>query len=107
MNIDEISLNIDQKIAQIDKQLINLQKKLSAGVADDQSARDQISKDLAALEQIKIKLQKSRSIMWQAHDLQRNTDQKRLREKRWLGIGLCVISAIGLLVILAMLLTSN
>ena len=107
MNIEEISLNIDQKIAQIDKQVATLQHKLSAENIADQNATDQIRKDLAALEQIKIKLQKSRSIMWQAHELQRNTDQKRLREKRWLGIGLCVVSGIGLIVILMVLLTGS
>jgi len=106
MKIEEISLNIDQKIAQIDKQVANLQHKLSAADVADQNARDHIQKEIAALERIKVKLQKSRSIMWQAHELQRGTDQRRLREKRWLGIGLCLVSGIGLTVILIVLLTS-
>jgi hypothetical protein len=107
MNIEELSLNIDQKIAQIDKQVANLQHKLSTADIADQSAKDRTRKDIAALEQIKIKLQKSRSIMWKAHELQRGTDQRRLREKRWLGIGLCLVSGIGLMVILIVVLTGN
>ena len=117
MNIQELSNNIDQKVAQIDKQLATLQQKLSAASALDKGALDkstvdksvseQLQKDVTALLQIKTKLQKSRSIMWQAHELQRGTDQKRLREKRWLGIALCTISGLGLLALLIVVLTGK
>jgi len=100
MNIQEISLNIDQKVAQIDKQLASLQQRMNTGSTTDKSENEQLLKDMVALERIKTKLQKSRNIMWEAHDLQQGTDQKRLREKRWLGIGLCVVSGLGLLAIL-------
>lgn len=93
MNIQQISNNIDQKLAQLDRQLAQLKTQL----ADAGDNRDKLLKDTAALEQIKRKLQKSRNIMWQAHELQSGTDQKRLREKRWLGIGLCILSGLGLL----------
>jgi hypothetical protein len=109
MNIQEISLNIDQKIVQIDKQLASLQQRLKAGIPNEneQSDNEQLRKDVAALERIKTKLQKSRDIMWEAHDLQRGTDQKRLREKRWLGIGLCVVSGLGLVAIFIVMLINN
>src|ERR1700712_3007197 len=100
MNIQQLSNNIDQKLAQLDKQLAVLQQRLSA---EGDSA--QLHKDIKALEQIKNKLQKSRNIMWQAHELQRGSDQKRLQQKRWLGIGLCVFSGLGLLAILLLVLT--
>jgi ABC-type transporter lipoprotein component MlaA len=95
MNIQQISNNIDQKLAQLDQQLARLQIQL----VDAGDNRDQLLKDQAALEHIKSKLQKSRNIMWQAHELQSNTDQKRLGEKRLLGIGLCVVSGLGLLLL--------
>ena len=104
MNIQEISLNIDQKVVQIDKQLADLQQRL---ITVDESENEQLLKDIAALERIKTKLQKSRNIMWEAHDLQQGNDQKRLREKRWLGIGLCVLSGLGLLAILIMVVANN
>jgi hypothetical protein len=87
-NIQQLSNNIDQKLAQLDLQLARLKQQ-------DSSA--QILKDIAALEGIKNKLQKSRNIMWQAHELQRGNDQQRLREKRLFGITLCIVSALGLL----------
>ncbi|HOY22810.1 MAG TPA: hypothetical protein PK002_06615 [Cellvibrio sp.] len=87
-NIQQLSNNIDQKLAQLDLQLARLKQ---------QDSSEQILKDVAALEGIKNKLQKSRNIMWQAHELQRGNDQQRLREKRLLGITLCIISVLGLL----------
>lgn len=93
MNIQQLSNNIDQKLAQLDQQLA----KLNAQLANAGDNRAQLLKDMAALEQIKRKLQKSRNVMWQAHELQNGADQNRLRAKRWLGIGLCVVSGLGLL----------
>lgn len=107
MNIQQLSHNIDQKVAQIDKQLASLQHKLSTESTADKSLTDQLHKDMAALEQIKTKLQKSRSIMWQAHELQLGTDQKRLRQKHWLGVGLLVLSGVGLIALLIMVLAGN
>ena len=90
-NIQQLSNNIDQKLAQLELQLARLKQ---------QDRSEQILKDIAVLEGIKKKLQKSRNIMWQAHELQRGNDQQRLREKRLLGITLCIVSALGLLGIL-------
>lgn len=87
-NIQQLSNNIDQKLAQLDLQLMHLKQ---------QDTSEQTLKDIEALEGIKNKLQKSRNIMWQAHELQRGNDQQRLREKRLFGLILCIISALGLL----------
>ena len=96
MNIQQISTNIDQKLSQLDQQLTRLQAQLP-GAGDN---REQLLNDMAALEQIKTKLQKSRSLMWQAHELQTGGDQKRLQQKRWLGIGLCAVSGLGLAILI-------
>lgn len=100
MNIQQLSNNIDLKLAQLDKQLATLERRLTT-----ESNNDQLHKEITTLEQIKNKLQKSRNIMWQAHELQLGSDQKRLLQKRWLGIGLCVVSGLGLLAVLLIVLT--
>ncbi len=87
-NIQQLSHNIDQKLAQLDVQLQHLHQQASSA---------QTLSDIAALEGIKHKLQKSRAIMWQAHELQHGNSSERLREKRLFGIVLCVLSALGLL----------
>ena len=100
MNIQEISANIDHKLAQLDSKIKKIHEQQAKGEAEP----NQLAKDLAALENIKHKLQKSKGIMWQAHHLQRDDNQRELRRKRWLGIGLMVFSGLGLLVILAIVL---
>jgi hypothetical protein len=102
MNIQQLSNNIDVKVAQIDKQLATLKYRLTT-----ETNTDQLQKDMAALEQIKTKLKKSRNIMWEAHNLQSGTDQKRLREKRMIGIGLCVVSGLGLIALLIVVLVGK
>jgi len=93
-NIQQISNNIDHKLIQLEQQLTQLKAKLASDGASEQRL-----KDIAALEEIKHKLLKSRTIMWQAHDLGHRTDRQRLRNKRWLGIGLCLVSAIGFIIL--------
>ncbi len=101
MNIQQLSDNIDRKLAQLDNQLARLNSQIASAGEDC----EKLIKDKEALELIKSKLQKSRNIMWQAHELQKGTDQKRLRERRWLGITLCVISGLGLLTLAFFMLT--
>lgn len=96
MNIQQISTNIDQKLNELDQKLWRLHAQLpSAG-----DNREQLLNDMAALEQIKTKLQKSRNIMWEAHELRTNGDQSRLKQKRLIGIGLCTVSGLGLILLL-------
>lgn len=97
MNIQQLSTNIDHKLAQLDGKI----RKLRELQQQPEGDTAQLTKDLAALEAIKRKLKKSQDIMWQAHSLQRDSDQRLLKQKRWLGIGLMVFSALGLLAILA------
>jgi len=100
MNIQQLSANIDHKLAQLDGKISKIKEQQAKGEGEP----NQLTKDLAALEQIKRKLQKSQSIMWQAHDLQRDGDQRALRQRRLLGIGLMVFSGLGLLGIIAIVL---
>jgi ElaB/YqjD/DUF883 family membrane-anchored ribosome-binding protein len=93
MNIQQLSNNIDQKLALLDQQVTGLKQRLSNG----DSNSEQLLKDISALENIKRKLEKSRNIMWQAHELQSGADQQRMQQKRWLGIALCAVSGLGLL----------
>lgn len=102
MNIQQISNNIDQKLAQLDQQLVQIHAQL----ASTDNNREQLLKDALALEQIKSKLQKSRNIMWQAHELERGSDRKRTREKHLFGLALLVISSLGLLGMLFLMFTN-
>lgn len=97
MNIQQLSANIDSKLAQLEQQIQQLNQQLQQG----NSNQEQLDKDIAALMQVKGKLQKSRDLMWRAHALQRADDDQSQRRKRLLGISLCIISGLGLLAILA------
>lgn len=96
MNIQQLSSNIDQKLLKLEHQLSQLQSQLP-GAGDN---REQLLNDMAALEQMKTKLQKSQSIMWEAHELQTSNDKRRLEQKRLLGLGMCIVSGVGSLLLL-------
>ena len=95
MNIQELTANIDQKLAQLEQQISKLQKQSQ----QSDSNPEQIATDIAALQELKKKLIKSREIALRAHKLQREGDENIMRQKRWLGITLLIISVAGLLAI--------
>jgi len=95
MNIQQLSNNIDAKLNQVDQQISNLNARLDT--AHDNP--EQIRKDIEALQQVKGKLQKSQRIMWQAHELQGGEQARQLRQKRLIGLGLIIFSAVGLVAI--------
>ncbi|MES2823924.1 MAG: hypothetical protein V4732_10000 [Pseudomonadota bacterium] len=94
MNIHQLSANIDAKLLQLDQQLIQLRRQSKQNGGDN----TQLMQDIAALETLKSKLKKSRDLAWRAHELQHD-DNKQLRQKRIIGIGLCVFCGLGLLAI--------
>lgn len=100
MNIHQLSASIDTKLSQLENQLKHLQQQLLSANSDG----TQLAQDIAALEQLKYKLKKSRDIAWRAHELQQGTDNKSQQQKRMLGIGLCVLSGVGLLVLVGVVL---
>ena len=100
MNIHQLSANIDTKLAQLEQQLQTLQQKLDQGDGD----KIQLENDMAALNQLKYKLKKSRDIAWRAHELQQGNNNKMLQQKRMLGLGLCVFCGLGLLFIVGFVL---
>jgi hypothetical protein len=97
MNIQQLSANINSKLAQLDQQITKREQQLASAEGD----KDQLMKDLTLLKQLRVKLKKSHEIAWRAHELQRGNDEQQLRRKRWLGIGLFAFSAVGLLTIAA------
>ncbi len=92
MNIHQLSANIDLKLQQLELKIDQLQGQYSKPDGDKQ----QLLRDIDALSKIKAKLQKSRQIMWQAHELQQGADQQKLNNNKRLGIGLCAFSVLGL-----------
>lgn len=94
MNIHQLSANIDTKLLQLEQQLIQLQRQSKQHGGDN----TQLMQDIAALETLKSKLKKSRDLAWRAHELQHD-DDKKLQQKRIIGIALCVFCGLGLLAI--------
>jgi hypothetical protein len=95
MNIQEISNNIDSKLAQVNLQI----EKTTQQLQFNDEHQPELQQELNNLNNIKIKLMKSRRIMWQAHELQKNSDKQALRKKQLLGLGISIIGGAGLLLV--------
>ncbi|MGM8227367.1 hypothetical protein ACSV5M_12330 [Cellvibrio sp. ARAG 10.3] len=94
MKINELSANIDQKIAELEQQLENLHAQRAQ--ASDPENQQKIVADITALNKIKLKLLKSRDIAWRAHQLLRDQEDQRSNDRqRLLGLALCIFSAVG------------
>ncbi len=92
MHIRQLSAALDAKLAQLDHQLKELeaQHQQAGGLADPQ-----VTRDIAALQQIRDKLLKSKDIAWRAHQLRDNKDEQRRARQRAMGLILCGLSLLG------------
>lgn len=102
MNINHISANIDAKLLQLQQQLTHLKRQLIQSDGDN----SQLAQDIAVLEKLKLKLEKSRDLAGRAHELQRDNDKDKLQQKRLIGISLCVVCGLGLIALIAIVLFS-
>jgi hypothetical protein len=101
MQINQLSAQIDQKLNELDQRLVRLNEQHRVASGSEQA---QLGTDIQALELIKNKLLKSRDIAWRAHELQQeHQDLKQLERKRWIGLTLCVLSAIGAVVLIGII----
>ncbi len=89
MQIRQISAALDTKLAQLEKKLKQLQEEQRT------APREQLQRDIQALEQMRDKLIKSKALAWRAHDLQDQNDEVKRARQRAMGLTLCVISVIG------------
>lgn len=99
MEIHQVSAALDNKLAQLDKKLKQLE------LEQQTAPTNQGSRDIEALQQMREKLLKSKALAWRAHELQdQNHEDKRARQ-RLIGLTLCAISVIGavLLVIVVLI----
>lgn len=106
MQIAELSANIDQKLTELELQL----KVLQARQAESRDAiqTPQLEAEIAALNQIKLKLLKSKDIAWRAHQLQQQTNlDQRQDQLRLLGLWLCIFSGVAAAVLLGIYLWSG
>jgi DNA-binding transcriptional MerR regulator len=90
MQIRQISAALDAKLAQLDQQLKQLEEQQQGEGTDPQ-----LGKDIAALQQIRAKLLKSKDIAWRAHQLRDNGDEQRRARQRISGLFLCGVSVVG------------
>lgn len=92
MQIHQISAVLDTKLAQLDQQLKQLEEQhQQQGSSPDQQLVD----DIAALNQIRDKLLKSKDIAWRAHQLRDNNDEQRRARQRMTGLFMCGLSLLG------------
>lgn len=103
MEISKLSAQLDQKLNELEQRLQQLlAKRQQAANAEDQAILDE---DIHALQLMKAKLIKSRDIAWRAHELQQNhQDLQSLQLKRQIGLALCIVSAVGALILLGIFL---
>ena len=93
MHINQISAAVDSKLQQLDKQLDALVQQQAQADAGQNPA---LVRDIAALQQLRQRLVKSRDLALRAHQLERDTNREareraRLRQRR-LGLALCGFS---------------
>lgn len=97
MHINQISAAVDSKLQQLDKQLDALvQQQAQAQGQADAGQNPNLAQDIAALQQLRQRLVKSRDLALRAHQLERDTNREareraRLRQRR-LGLALCGFS---------------
>ena len=93
MHINQISAAVDSKLQQLDKQLDALVQQQAQAEAGQNPS---LAQDIAALQQLRQRLVKSRDLALRAHQLERDTNREareraRLRQRR-LGLALCGFS---------------
>jgi len=105
MNIDQLSRQIKEKTAKIDQKIASLEARRQQSTSPSSETGQQLTAEIAALQELKTKLAKSGDIARRAYELQQGgpSEEARLRQRR-LAIALCVFSGAGLLVIAGILL---
>lgn len=94
MQIKDLTANVEQKLRQLDQQLVDLNRAQTlAGVEDG----ERLAADISALQQVRHKLVKSRDLALEAHQLERSTNEQLRRRQKYIGLGLCIFSLLGLL----------
>lgn len=89
MQIRQISAALDAKLAQLEKKLKQLQQEQQT------SPSERVAHDIEALERMREKLIKSKTLAWRAHDLQDRDDETKRARQRLMGLTLCAISLLG------------
>jgi hypothetical protein len=96
MEINKLSAQIDQKLSELEQRLVSLQTQQQKS----SEPPPQLQADIDALLLVKDKLTKSRDLAWRAHRLQAShQDHKQLEQRRWIGLLLCALSALGMVVL--------
>lgn len=90
MNIDDVSANIDAKRQRLEQQLANL-RSAREQVAEDASAVAVIDRDIQALLDTRDKLDRSRELVWQVHDIGQQTRQNDRKDRHYQRLGLALV----------------
>lgn len=98
MQIHQVSAALDNKIAQLDKKLAQVEAQHKA------QPSSQTEKDVEALHQMRAKLLKSKTLAWRAHQLQDDTDEAKRAQQRMMGLSLCALSLVGAVILVVIVL---
>ncbi len=94
MQIKALTASVEQKLRQLDQQLVELSR-AQAGAGAEES--EKLAADINALHLVRQKLVKSRDLALEAHHLERSTNEQLRRRQKYIGLGLCLFSLAGLL----------
>ncbi|MFC3114200.1 hypothetical protein [Cellvibrio fontiphilus] len=97
MHIRQISAALDTKVAQLDKQLKQLQDQQQR---QGDNPEPNLLEDITALNQMRDKLLKSKDLAWRAHQLRDANDEERRARQRAMGLAMCGVSLLGALLLI-------
>lgn len=101
MQMRQLSATLDAKVAQLDKQLHSLhQRQRGLEQQDDATQAQAIDNEIAALNQLRSKLLKSKDLAWRAHQLSSQNDEQQRARQRLVGLTMCGVSILGALVLI-------
>jgi len=93
MHIKALTATLDQKLRELDDQLVALNRAQSQAEPGD---AERFSADLLALQSVRQKLVKSRELALEAHQLERDTNEQVRQRQKYIGLSLCILSLAGL-----------
>jgi hypothetical protein len=97
MRIEHISAAIDTKLIELDQRLSALREQQLQQPTSSQA------ESIQSLSALRTKLEKSKAIAWQAHNLQHNTNEAARKRQQNLGLALCGVSLVGGLILIAII----
>jgi hypothetical protein len=98
MQIKQLSMLLDNKVAELDARVIRRAKTLSESQLAEEKVK--IQNELDELAKLREKLIRSKQLAWEAHSMERNSNKQLNQRKALLGLALCVVGGLSGLVLM-------